>query len=473
MRKVLLSFLLGGLFLNVYAQKDIRSAQLDSLFTSLYKQQKFFGNVLIAEKGKVLYQGSFGKANEETGADLNAESIFELASVSKQFTAMGIMLLKKEGKLSYDDSLRHFFPELPYPNITVRQLLHHTSGLPDYMNLMMGNCQPGKYATNADMIAMLAKYKLRADFNPGERWAYSNTGYAILASIIEKVSGKTYPEFLEKNIFKPLDMKRTLVYRRRFEKRKLDNYAYGYGPLSSTKKYLLPDDDSAVSKLVTCLDGIMGDGTVNSTTNDLLKWDRALYTEKLVSKEMRDEAFEPGVLKSGVRTTYGFGWGTTTLETIGRVLNHTGGWPGYNTIIERHLDSEKVIIILRNHETEVQMLQKIRNILYGLKVEPKMIQPKNEEPKKEIAAAIPDSLKQYIGEYELDPTFIISIFVEDNILFGQATGQRKFPLFKEKDDLYFLKVVEAKIKFVRDEKGVVRSLILYQNGVELPGPKIK
>lgn len=465
MKRILLSLYWALVVLGANSQGGTtstlsKSQQLDTLFTSLHQQQKFYGNVLVAEKGQVIYQQSFGKANEETGADLNNESIFELASVSKQFTAMGIMLLKKQGKLSYDDSLRHFFPELPYSNITVRHLLNHTSGLPDYMNLMVENCNQDKIATNADMIRLLSFHKPAIHFQPGIKWEYSNTGYALLASIIEKSSGKSFPEYLEKNIFKPLGMKRTMVFRRRFEKKKLDNYAYGYGYNKLQKKFILPDDDTSVAKMVICLDGIVGDGTVNSTTSDLLKWDRALYTDQLLPKEQLEEAFQKGVLNDGRKTDYGFGWGIYKLTNIGSVVSHTGGWPGYNTLIERHLDSTKLIVILRNHETNANIIQKVRNILYGLK----------EEIKKEIPVAS-DSLNHYTGKYELAPEFILTVFIEEGKLYGQATGQGKVQLIAEKQDLFYVKEVEAKIKFERDEKGIVRSMVLYQNGQEVPGSK--
>ena len=455
---ILLSLLLQSVI--VFSQAKFH--QLDSFFSIMNSEQKFFGNVLIAEKGKVLYQKSFGKANITANTDLNAASMFELASVSKQFTAMGIMLLKKQGKLSYDDSLRKFILQLPYSNITIKQLLHHTSGLPDYMSLFTGTWDTTKIATNNDMIELLAKQRPAILFSPGEKWEYSNTGYALLATVIEKASGMDFGAYLAKYIFKPLGMKRTMVYRRRYEKKIIDNYAYGYVFDEINKKFVLPDSLFLTASMVYCLDGIVGDGTVNSTTTDLLKWDRALYTDKLVSNEMLLEAFQPGVLSDGKKTEYGFGWAVNEMKGIGKVVYHTGGWPGYNTIIERHLESDKTIIILRNQEGPLQMGQKIRNILYDIK----------EEVKTERALPV-DSLTQYTGEYELAPDFTITVSTENNKIFAQATGQSKFEIFAEKEDLFFLKAVEAKIKFIKDEKGIVNKLMLYQNGQEVPGVKIK
>jgi CubicO group peptidase (beta-lactamase class C family) len=457
MRKV---FVFIGLVFSISVVAQDKALQLDSLFSELYNKQQFFGNVLIADKGTIIYQKSFGKANHTSNADLNAESIFELASVSKQFTAMSIMLLKKQGKLNYEDSLRKFFPKLPYNNITIRQLLNHTSGLPDYMQLFEMHWDSTKIATNGDMIDLLIKYKPPIHFVPGEKWEYSNTGYALLASIIQKVSGKSFGDYLQQNIFQPLGMKRTLVYRRRYEKKIIPNYAFGYVYNKDIKQYVLPDSVNGIAQMVFCLDGIVGDGTVNSTVNDLLKWDRALYTEKLISKEMMDEAFQPGTLNDDKKTSYGFGWAVGELKGAGKIVNHSGGWPGYNTYIERNIDKDKTIIILRNHETSGEVLKKTRQVLYDLK----------DEVKKEITVSA-DVLKQYVGEYELAPDFTITVTVENDKLFAQATGQNKFELFAEKENIFFLKVVDAKLEFRKDEKGVVKSLILYQGGQEIPGEK--
>src|SRR5688572_5558074 len=188
--------LLICIIISSVASAQTKTTQIDSFLSKLHKDDKFYGNVLVAEKGEIIYQGSFGKANIAADKDLNSSSIFELASVSKQFTAMGIMLLKKQGKLNYDDTLRKYFPELPYYTITVRHLLNHTSGLPDYMELFGKYWDSSKIAVNKDMIELLARHRPAVNFNPGERWEYSNTGYALLASIIEKASGKEFGKYL-------------------------------------------------------------------------------------------------------------------------------------------------------------------------------------------------------------------------------------------------------------------------------------
>lgn len=436
--------------------------QFDSLFNKLHADGLLNGNVLIASGDTVIYKGSFGLAEHTGKRALNDSSVFELASVSKQFTAMGIVLLKEKGKLRYEDSLRHFFPELPYQDITVKHLLQHTSGLPDYMMPVMMNAKPGTIATNADIISLLAKKNMKALFKPGEKWEYSNTGYAILASIIEKVSGKSYRDFLKENIFIPLGMVHTEVYRRRYDKKTIDNYAYGYIPDGKTNGWILPDSVPVTGKMVFVLDGIVGDGTVNSTAPDLLKWSLALDKHLLVPEKTQDEIFTPGLLNDGSKHSYGFGWMVSQKQAAGRTVAHNGGWPGYGTYIEKHIDSGKTIIILSNHDQPKVPFGKISGILSGIK----------EEEPKEIKMEEAE-LKNYEGKYELTPDFVITITVDKGKIYEQATGQEKIEIFPQKEDLFFLKAVEAQIRFERNDKKEVTGMVLLQNGAEMPGKKIK
>lgn len=441
--------------------QDNRVKTLDSLFSHLYKEGSFNGNVLIAEKGVPIYMKSFGKADWASNRDLNTSSVFELASVSKQFTAMAVMILEEKGKLKYSDSLRKFFPQLPYSGITIRHLLNHTSGLPDYMELFEKSWDSKKIATNEDMIALLSKEKPGMIFNPGTKWEYSNTGYALLASIITKVSGKTFPDFLKENIFKPLGMTNSMVFGRRYNKWTPDNYAYGYLP-DGKGNYVLADSFPATAEMVYSLDGIQGDGTVNSTLEDLLKWDRALYSGKLVSKKSFDEAYTAALLNDGKATQYGYGIFVVKHKDYGTIANHSGGWPGYMTFFERHLDNDKTIIILQNNGKSVPSMTKIRQVLYNIKPE----LPSEKETN--VTELLP-----YVGSYELGPEFQIEVTVHEGKIYGQATGQEKFELFKEKTDLYFLKVVDAKVQFVRDANNKVEAMILFQNGREMRGAKVK
>ncbi len=430
--------------------------RIDSVFQTLYDQGKFNGNVLIAEQGKVKYQKSFGLANETTGEKLSERSVFELASVSKQFTAMGIVLLHEQGKLRYDDPLSKYIPELDfYTGVTIRNLLHHTGGLPDYMGLMYLSWDKSRIATNQDVIDALAAQRPAAVFEPGLKFEYSNTGYLLLASVIERVSGMSFTDFMASRIFKPLDMKQTLVYRRRYAPRDIPHYAYGYVYSDSLARNVLPDSLEDY-RIVVWLDGVTGDGMVNSTTTDLLKWDRALYKNKLVSREAIAAMFEPAILKDGSRSKYGYGWALSQLNGIGQIVSHSGGWPGYITIIERHLEQDKTIIILQNSERGTVPVKTVRNLLYNIEEI-----PPSARKEVEVRDAI---LERYTGTYELAPGVMIEITRKGTQLSAQVTGQQAFEIYPESERMFFLKVVDAQMEFVSDDAEQVTHLILHQNG---------
>jgi len=321
---------------------------IDAVIRSVADTAKFNGNVLVSKDGNIIYQKSIGYANFDTKALLNDSSLFELASVSKQFTAMGIMILQERGKLNYNDDVRTYIPELPYQGMTIRHLLTHTSGLPDYMDLFSErNAQD--IAFNEDVIEFLSTKKPAVLFKPGEKWEYSNTAYVLLASVIERVSGTTFSEFLAQNIFTPLDMRHSRTYNTRRSKGEvIPNYAYGFVYYDSIKQFILPDSLKELSIVIT-LDGIQGDGIVNSTTGDLFKWDQGLYTEALVKRSTLEEAFTPSKLNNDSINDYGFGWGIGKDSISGKIVAHSGGWPGYNTYIARYIDKNNCIIILSNN----------------------------------------------------------------------------------------------------------------------------
>ena len=416
MKKILILLVLVAN--NLLAQK---TQKLDSLFQKLSSNKEFNGNVLIAEKGKVIYKNSFGLANETSKEKLNENSIFELASVSKQFTAFAIVILKEKGKLKYEDKIGDILPQLSfYKNITVRNLLHHTSGLPDYMKILDSLLidktwdNKTKIATNKDILDVYEKHKPGLLFEPNEKWEYSNTGYAILASIIEKVSGKSYAEFLKAEIFKPLKMNNTFVYTRRLKPQSLKNYAFGYVYSDSLKTNQLPDQIKGMDLYVYTLDGIVGDGTVNSTINDLLKWDRNLYTNQLVSKNGLDEIFNPTTLNNGIKTKYGFGWFIDNNETFGKIVNHSGSWPGYISYIERHIDNDKTIILLQNNDNRNTKIPSklIRNILYNIKP----------------VTLNDDYLKKISGDYKTEQGNIKKVLYENGKLYIPLFAEEKFEL---------------------------------------------
>ncbi len=368
-----------------------KTQRLDSVYSAHYDRNEFNGNVLVAEKGKVIFQKSYGIANIETNEKLNIETSFELASVSKQFTAMGIVQLQKDGKLSYNDLVSKYVPELNnYKGITIKNLLIHTGGLPDYMRIMEKNWDKSKIATNQDVIELFEKLKPKIEFEPGKKYSYSNTGYLLLGTIIERVSGKSFEQYLDEKIFTPLKMEKTFVYQRRFNPKKIDNYALGYIYSDSLKRNIIPDDSPEDGNVIY-LDGIVGDGMVNSTIIDLLKWDRALYDNQLVNEEDKKLIFASYPTDSGVETGYGFGWFIRNDSLYGKRVLHTGRWAGYLTIFERHVDTDKTIVQLMNVENKITTspAKFARKILY-------------DQPIEKPFALTEEVLKKYVGTYSWD-----------------------------------------------------------------------
>ncbi len=344
--RYLLALFAGGLILGCQSKEtpDALVPALDSLFTD---HAQFSGVVLVAEQGAPIYFRAFGHRDRERNLANDTSTVFELASVSKQFTAMIIMMLKEEGKLSYEDPLEKFIPGLPYPGITLRHLLTHTSGLPDYQAVMDEHWDKTRVAGNEDIIAYLRQYHPERLFAPGDRYEYSNTGYVLLGSIAEAASGKDFVLLSGERIFQPLGLTMTGI-RTLEEKATVENFALGYVYLNEPGRYVRADSFPS-SNYIVWLGNRKGPGRVSSTARDLLKWDRALYGTSLVSRETLAEAFTPFRLNQDSLSRYGFGWMLHQHPTLGRKIWHTGSNPGYSTRIVRFVDADKTYIVLSNN----------------------------------------------------------------------------------------------------------------------------
>ncbi len=313
----------------VHAVPASQTAEIDGLMSTIYQRGQFNGAVLVAVHGNTIYRKGFGKANFQTGAEFTPETPSNVGSVTKQFTAMSIMMLAERGKLSYDDLVSKYIPEISRSahlnQITLRQLLNHTSGIPDYGDLGIDDSGLSQQGL---ILALLKKDDLLAE--PGLKYQYSNPGYALLAIVVERVSGKRFGDFLEQEIFAPLGMSNTFVYDA--PSKKNAQSAIGYGQFGQV------DDGGPTA--------IPGDGGIYSTIDDLLKWDQALYTERLVHQSTLAEAFTPGKVQQGT-SSYGFGW---NIEQDGgsKYLWHTGNNAGFRAFIGRHLDERVTVIMLTN-----------------------------------------------------------------------------------------------------------------------------
>ena len=330
-----------------YACTESTADKLDVYLKHCYENNQFNGAVLVAKNGEIIYHKVYGIANIDPVEPLQINSQFRLASVSKQFTAMAIMILKERGKLNYEDSITKYIPELPYQDVTVRHLLTHTSGIVTYYDFFErfwdpehDKIQDKKIATNDDVIALLVRHQFPLLSTPGEKWVYNDTGYELLASIVERAAGEPFEIFLKNNIFEPLDMSHSLVYSA-IRKDPMENRVYGFRFALNGSDYI-PNDFHFMS-------GIAGDGAIYSTTGDLYKWDRALYTENLVSKSTLNEAFTPVVLNNDSTYNYGFGWGINTSENGKMAVSHGGGWIAARTWIWREIEEDNSIILLTNH----------------------------------------------------------------------------------------------------------------------------
>jgi CubicO group peptidase (beta-lactamase class C family) len=327
--------------------------RLDSAYDKL-AIAGFSGSVLVARNGHVLFTRNTGFANINTTQDINENSVFQLASASKQFTAMSILLLNKEGKIDLDASITQYLPELPYTNVTIRNLLNHTSGLPDYLGFLTRYWRDkGVNPTNEDVVNILASKKLRLTFKPGSRFVYSNTGYVVLATVVERISGLTFPQFAKKNIFEPLGMAHTFIHTTTVSVDSTTNDAMVSGHHGH---YVIP---------MTICDGPVGDKGVYSTVEDLYKWDQALEHYKLIPIQMQDAAFEAGHTNSGSEVPYGFGYRLRT-SPWGRLVYHNGLWGGFKSSFLRYVDMQTTVIALNNNNSHslhplVEGLSKVVN----------------------------------------------------------------------------------------------------------------
>lgn len=326
--------------------EDNRRKQMQEYTKQAFERGFFHGTYLLAEGGRIICEGAMGTRDAEGKIPLETSTVFELASVSKQFTAAAVMLLRNRGALSLDDPLQKFFPALPYRGRTVKNLLNHTGGLPDYEKWVAELAEKEGNIPGNDVIErFLCENGLPGLFEPGEKWSYSNTGYSLLALLVERVSKKPFAEFMKEELFLPAGMTDTQVYHRRRNGVTIENYAYGL--VLEDGKYILPDE-SREAAFVIPLDGIEGDGVVNTNVHDMLKWDRALREGKIISLATQEEMYAPTILNNGEIEPYGFGWGISQDTSRGRAVGHGGGWPGYNTNFTRFLDRDMVVVLLMN-----------------------------------------------------------------------------------------------------------------------------
>jgi CubicO group peptidase (beta-lactamase class C family) len=427
-----------------FAQGD----KLDALIDAYAKLYKFNGSALVAKNGIILLNKGYGYRNATDKVANNEQTIFQLGSVTKQFTSAVILKLQEEKKLSVSDKLSKYFPGYPKgDSITIEQLLTHTSGIYNYTN-------DGKFMANevtkpANREMMMALFKDKPlDFSPGTSWSYSNSGYSLLGYIIEAVTKKPYEQAVRKYIFTPLKMTHSGFD---FTHLKSNEKAIGYFKLNDKEKEEAPIVDSSVS---------FSAGAIYSTTGDLYLWHKALQKNNILSREQQEKAYTP------VKNRYGYGWSIDSIEGKRRV-SHGGGIHGFITTIARVPEDDICIVLLSNasNTTLGEISKSIFAILYGKEYE---------LPKERTEIKLPEEkLKEYEGEYELNKDLHVVISLKDGALVATPTGQKTEILYAEKEDLLFVKSQDIQLEFTRNEKKEIDGFILHQGGAKIPCKKIK
>jgi CubicO group peptidase (beta-lactamase class C family) len=369
------------------AASPITSAQLDSFFAALNSGSAPGAAVLVVYDGRTVFRRGYGVTDLRTLHPIDAKTNFRLASFSKQFTAAAIMLLVRDGKLHYDDRLTDIFPEFPAygKSITLRNLLNHTSGLEDYGELLMKqhpDTPPEMVPQILDAgVLKLLEQQTSGEFPPGSQWEYSNSGYAVLAMVVEKASGESFGRFVQQRIFVPLKMNHTLAYEN--GKNEVPHRAYGHSLVADAKAAgdTTAENTTTAKKIAATkieekkieekkieektgdrwqptdqspTSAVLGDGGIYSSLDDLAKWDRALRDHTLLSAAEMQPALTPvqptaGPAKfpEGASVSYGFGWFLDPYHGHKR-MSHDGGTIGFRTTIQRFPDDKLTVVVLAN-----------------------------------------------------------------------------------------------------------------------------
>lgn len=341
----------------IYAEDNATSKKIDSFFQNRHRLGAFSGAVLYSAHDTIIYKNAFGYANRKRKDSLNINSRFQLASISKTFTAFGIMLLEKEGKISFQDSIRSFFPDFPYENITIHHLLVHRSGLPNYMYVADEYWRDNNNITldNCDVIDLFIAHEPLKYRTPGTRYNYNNTNYAVLASIIEKALEMSYSDFMMKYVFDPIGMINTKVYDKNDSEINQED-VIGYVKWNRRAGN-------------TYLNGVVGDKGIYSTVEDMNKFSRAIFDSVFFKQDEINEAYQLWNEELYDHDNYGYGWRVNMLQDSSKIVYHTGWWKGFRTYFIRSLKDEKTIVVLSNNSRTGKISSNKLMELFSIKYE--------------------------------------------------------------------------------------------------------
>lgn len=444
MKKLLIT--IATCLFNFYGFNQTHADRLNELLTAYSKQDKFNGTALVAQKGKIMLKKGYGFKDATSHALNDSSTIYQIGSVTKQFTAALILRLQEQGKLSVKDKLSKYFADFPKGDqITIEHLLTHTSGIYNYTNDHNFMLNEITNAYNREKLVALFKDK-PLDFEPGTKWSYSNSGYLLLGYIIEKVTGKPYESVMREMILQPLQMTHSGFD---FTHLTSPDKAIGYMVLNNEAGTIAPVVDSSIS---------FSAGALYSTVDDLYKWERGIYNTDILKMDSWKAAQTP------YKNKYGYGWLIDTL--YGKLIHtHGGGIHGFNSNLLR-IPGEEIVIILLNNKSNPFLSEITKGITAVLLDQPYKL------PEAPLEVTLPDSiLQRYVGVYELAPNFLITITLNNSSLNAQATGQPSAAIYPRKENFFFYKVVDAQIEFITMADGKTDKLILYQNGNKIEGKK--
>ena len=423
--------------------KQPDAKRIEQIIQDSVKEQHFMGAVLIDRDGKVILNKGYGSADLEWNIPNAPDTKFRLGSITKQFTAAGILLLEERGKLKVDDPISKYMPNAPaaWKSITFFHLLTHTSGIPSFTSFPDYSTLQSQPVTPEQLVARFRDKPL--DFQPGEKWSYSNSGYALLGYLLEKISGEKYCDFLQQNIFTPLAMHDTGCDRNSMI---LPRRASGYSPgphgLENAGYIDMTVPFSA--------------GELYSTTGDMLRWQQGLFGGELLTPASLKKMTTP------YKENYGFGLEIQTIHGHERI-SHNGGINGFNTAAAWYPQEKLSIIVLSNVNGNApdEISDRLASVMHN---EPVVLPSE----RKEVAVPV-STLAHYVGVYKLSPKFSLTVALQGDHLVSQGSGQPTVPIFASSPTRFFARVVDAEIEFFSDASGKVDHLVLYQGGREMKG----
>jgi CubicO group peptidase (beta-lactamase class C family) len=434
--RALASALLLAVGLALSARAEDPAPRFDGYMKACVEVNHFSGAVLVSKGGKTLFASGYGFANAEHQVPNTTRTKFRLGSITKQFTAMAILILQERGKLKVEDPVGKFIDDAPkaWDSVTIHHLMTHTGGIPSYTD---DPAYIKKMMMPETVKSMISRFRDKPlEFRPGEKFHYSNSGYFLLGAIIEKVSGKSYETFLKEAIFDPLGMKDT-------------GYDHPATVLPGRASGYTLRKDGPVNAEYLDMSQPYAAGSLYSTVEDLARWDRALADGKLISGELYAKMYTP------LKNNYAYGWMVAT--TKGRKeIHHGGGINGFATEILRYPEQQVCVVVLSN----VLPVNpgRVAHDLAAITFEEPHEQPRAHK----VAEVNPRVYDAYVGRYELEPSVIATIARERDRLLLQLTNQPLVEMFPESETVFFLKVVDATVTFIKDGQGKVSSMIIHQ-----------